>query len=54
MISQVFWTRSQDWAFQYVDGYFNLYNSNGDYVTDFKDFEIMCDFISAQERKSYD
>ena len=50
MISQVFWTHTRKWAFQYVGGYFRVYDENGNYLTEFKDFEIMCDYILAQER----
>lgn len=46
MISEVFWTSDKLWAFQYVDGAFNVYNADGDFVIELASFEDVLRFIN--------
>ena len=49
MISQVYYTRSGKWCFQYVSGFFRVYSSDGKYTTEFRSFREMSDFIARND-----
>lgn len=44
-IGMVYWTNDHRWAWQYVGGYYRLYDSEGKYFREFKSFEKMDTFI---------
>lgn len=50
MISQVFYTRSGKWGFQYISGWYRVYNADGNFQTEFRSFREMCDFIALHDQ----
>lgn len=48
-ISQVFWTVSRKFAFQKVGGCYRVYNQHGEFVTEFRSFDAMCEYIQIAE-----
>lgn len=49
MISQVFYVQSGNFGFQYVGGYYRVYNGKGQFVRDFAQFEDMCNYIAVMD-----
>lgn len=50
MISNVYWTASQKFAFQKVDRFFRLYDEEGNFVTEFNSFSAMDEYIRVKEK----
>lgn len=48
MISQVFYTRSGKWGFQYLSGFYRVYHE-GKPVADFRSFAEASDFIGQND-----
>lgn len=48
MISQVFYTRSGKWGFQYMNGFYRVYH-DGKPVADFHTFVEACNFIGQND-----
>ena len=51
MISPIFWTKNGDWAIQYVDGFWQVFDEDGDYITEFQTAEEMVGFINSEQAK---
>ena len=49
-ISEVFYTRDRDFAIQRVDGFWLLYDGNGDFVNEFASFQRMINVINEIRR----
>lgn len=49
MISPVFWTENRKYAFQFVGGFYRLYNEEGDFVKEFRSFKKMLAYIMQKE-----
>lgn len=51
MISPVFWTHDLRFAFQYVDGYWRVYDEAGDFVIEFRTHEETFEYISEADKQ---
>ena len=51
MISPIFWTKNGDWAIQFVDGAWQVFDKDGDYVTEFETTEEMVGFINSESAR---
>lgn len=51
MISPVFWTHDLRFAFQYVDGYWRIYDEAGDFVIEFRTYEETFEYIAEADRQ---
>lgn len=51
MISPVFWTYDLRFAFQYVDGYWRVYDETGDFVIEFQTHEETFEYIAEADRQ---
>lgn len=51
MISPVFWTHDLRFAFQYVDGYWRVYDEVGDFVIEFRTYEETFEHIAEADRQ---
>lgn len=50
MISPVFWTHDLRFAFQYVDGYWRIYDEAGDFVIEFQTYEETFEYIAKADK----
>lgn len=51
MISPVFWTFDLRFAFQYVDGYWRVYDEVGDFVIEFRTYEETFEYIAKVDKQ---
>lgn len=49
-VSEVFYTRERDFAFQRVDGFWLLYDGNGYFVNEFASFQRMINVMNEIRR----
>ena len=54
MISPVFWIASGEYAFQRAGSVFLVYDRNGDFLTEFDNFFVMCDWIMDNEHGKHE
>ena len=50
MISCVYWTQSGRFAFQAIDRYWRVYDENGDFVAEFRNFHRMNSWIYEHDK----
>ena len=51
MISPVFWTYDLRFAFQYVDGYWRVYDEAGDFVIEFRTHQETFEYIAKADKQ---
>lgn len=51
MISPVFWTYDLRFAFQYVDGYWRVYDEAGDFVIEFRTYKETFKYIAKADKQ---
>lgn len=52
-ITMVYWTQTGRHAFQYVDGFYRVYDEIGDFLEEFKSIKAMDNFIRNREQEGY-